>query len=263
MANTEKKSVFADLRKGLILCLVPFMMFTGCSKKGDDTAEGQDPANDTKAPKIECKDTTLIEGNALDMDKLVTITDEDENVKFSYKCEPAIEDTKKLEVGEYTITVTAIDSAQNVSTASFKLNVKVDEVAAAKRAEEEKKKAEEEAKKKAEEEEAQRKAEEEAAAEAAAQQPVYTEPQPSYDPGPTYQCWDGSYAYSADGCPAAPAPSPSPSQSHGTQYFMFSDGYDFNSGYNACVAAGSAYGTYSCQPIQGADGIYTGYMLTY
>lgn len=49
---------------------------------------------------------------------------------------------------------------------------------------------------------------------------------------------------------------------HGTQYFMFSDGYDMDSGYQACIVAGSGYGLYSCSPIQ-EDGIYKGYVLNY
>ena len=53
------------------------------------------------------------------------------------------------------------------------------------------------------------------------------------------------------------------SQTHGSQYFMFSDGYDMDSAYQACIAAGSAVGTYQCTPISDGDGIYTGYQLTY
>ena len=56
---------------------------------------------------------------------------------------------------------------------------------------------------------------------------------------------------------------PSTSTSHGTQYFMFSDGYNLDSGYSACIAAGSAFGAYSCEPIMGDDGLYKGYKLTY
>ena len=56
---------------------------------------------------------------------------------------------------------------------------------------------------------------------------------------------------------------PSTSASHGTQYFMFSDGYNLDSGYSACIAAGAAYGAYSCEPIMGADGLYKGYKLSY
>lgn len=52
-------------------------------------------------------------------------------------------------------------------------------------------------------------------------------------------------------------------QIHGSQYFMFSDGYDMDSAYQACIAAGSAAGTYQCTPISDGDGIYTGYQLTY
>ncbi len=54
-----------------------------------------------------------------------------------------------------------------------------------------------------------------------------------------------------------------PSTSHGTQYFMFSDGYNLDSGYSACIATGSEYGAYSCEPIMGSDGLYKGYKLTY
>ena len=56
---------------------------------------------------------------------------------------------------------------------------------------------------------------------------------------------------------------PSISTSHGTQYFMFSDGYNLDSGYSACIAAGSAFGAYSCEPIMGSDGLYKGYKLSY
>ena len=53
------------------------------------------------------------------------------------------------------------------------------------------------------------------------------------------------------------------SQTHGSQDFMFSDGYDMDSAYQACIAAGSVVGTYQCTPISDGDGIYTGYQLTY
>lgn len=56
---------------------------------------------------------------------------------------------------------------------------------------------------------------------------------------------------------------PAKSQSHGTRYFMFSDGYNLDSGYRACVATGKKIGAYSCEPIMGKDGIYKGYKLTY
>ena len=74
----------------------------------------------------------------------------------------------------------------------------------------------------------------------------------------------GSSVSSGDGNSGyvAPQPAPQPQESHGTQYFMFSDGYDFDSAYNACVAAGSAHGAYSCNPLM-SDDIYTGYRLDY
>ena len=72
----------------------------------------------------------------------------------------------------------------------------------------------------------------------------------------------GNSGYVAPQQPAPQQPAPQPQQSHGTQYFMFSDGYDFDSAYNACVAAGSAHGAYSCNPLM-SDDIYTGYRLDY
>lgn len=49
----------------------------------------------------------------------------------------------------------------------------------------------------------------------------------------------------------------------GSQNFMFSDGYDMDSGYQACIAAGNAHGAYSCTPLQNEEGIYIGYRLDY
>lgn len=61
----------------------------------------------------------------------------------------------------------------------------------------------------------------------------------------------------------ASGPASQQSQTHGSQDFMFSDGYDMDSAYQACIAAGSAAGTYQCTPISDGEGIYTGYQLTY
>lgn len=57
--------------------------------------------------------------------------------------------------------------------------------------------------------------------------------------------------------------SSSSSVSHGTADYLFSDGYDMDTAYQACIAAGSAHGAYSCKPLTGSDGLYTGYELTY
>lgn len=73
---------------------------------------------------------------------------------------------------------------------------------------------------------------------------------------------NGSSGGGNSGYAAPQQPAPQPQQSHGTQYFMFSDGYDFDSAYNACVAAGVAHGAYSCNPLM-SDDIYTGYRLDY
>ncbi len=62
--------------------------------------------------------------------------------------------------------------------------------------------------------------------------------------------------------PAVPA-APAPDTSHGTEYFMFDSGYDFDSAYNACVAAMNSHGSGSCTPTTDAEGTYTGYVLNY
>lgn len=271
MSNARKRKALIVKALTGFLALAVLCSAFGCRGSEEKPDEPGTAERDTTAPKIECKDTEVIEGTALNIEELISVSDDQtENISYSYKISPEIKDEEKLEIGEYEVTVTAIDASQNITSEKFKLTVKIDEVAAAKKkAEEEaKKKAEEEAKKKEEEERAKREAEEAAAAQAAAQQqqqPVYTPPvqTPVYSE-PDYQCWDGSWAYDASGCPATPASGGGGgSTSHGTQYFMFSDGYDFDSGYNACVAAGAAHGSYSCQPIQNSDGIYTGYQLSW
>ena len=50
---------------------------------------------------------------------------------------------------------------------------------------------------------------------------------------------------------------------HGTQSFMFSDGYDLDSGYSACVAAMSVVGQGTCTPLTNGQGLYVGYQLNY
>lgn len=44
---------------------------------------------------------------------------------------------------------------------------------------------------------------------------------------------------------------------------MFDSGYDFDSAYNACVAAMNSHGSGSCTPTTDAEGTYTGYVLNY
>lgn len=50
---------------------------------------------------------------------------------------------------------------------------------------------------------------------------------------------------------------------HGTQSFMFADGYDLDSGYAACAAVMNQIGYGSCVPLTGGDGFYIGYQLNY
>ena len=254
------KTFTKKFNRSILIALLPCLLMTGCKKPGDDqTADNTvETSKDKEAPKIDCKDTEVLEGTALEIDKLVTVSDnKTEDIKYSYKVDPVIKDEKKLEIGEYEITVTAIDEAQNVTSKKFKLTVKVDEVAAKKREEEQKKKEEEERKKKEEEERARKEAEEAAAAQAEAeaaaaaaqqqqqQQPTYT-PEPDYSE-PEYNIPTPEYTQ-----PSTPAAS--------TQYFMFSSGYNLQTGYDACVAVLDSVGHGSCQPIMGADDIATGYV---
>lgn len=69
--------------------------------------------------------------------------------------------------------------------------------------------------------------------------------------------------------PSNPAPATTPSTKpsqqtvHGTKKYMFTDGYTLDSGYDACVADGQQYGTYTCSPLKNDEGIYIGYELKY
>lgn len=49
---------------------------------------------------------------------------------------------------------------------------------------------------------------------------------------------------------------------HGTQNFMFSDGYDMDSGYSACVLVMNNVGHGSCTPLKNSAGNYSGYQYT-
>lgn len=50
---------------------------------------------------------------------------------------------------------------------------------------------------------------------------------------------------------------------HGSTTFMFTDGYNLDTGYAACVAAMNSIGYGSCSAITGNDGLYIGYQLDY
>lgn len=54
-----------------------------------------------------------------------------------------------------------------------------------------------------------------------------------------------------------------PAGSHGTEYYWFSDGYDIDSAYSACIAAMGYYGNSTCTPMMNEEGLYTGYRLDY
>lgn len=96
-------------------------------------------------------------------------------------------------------------------------------------------------------------------------------PTPTPTPEPAVPAQNNGNSYtdnnqSANNNYVAPEPTPvAPAQqeSHGTQYFMFDSGYDFDSAYGACVAAMTSHGSGSCTPITDAEGTYTGYVLNY
>lgn len=77
----------------------------------------------------------------------------------------------------------------------------------------------------------------------------------------------------------APVPTTKPSRNYGTQPvqnqkpvqastggqkdFLFTSGYNIDSGFDACVAEGSKYKSYSCTDIKNSKGIVIGYRLKY
>lgn len=95
---------------------------------------------------------------------------------------------------------------------------------------------------------------------------VKEKPKPEPTPAPaqnTTPNYNNSSSNNVPVQPVAPQPAPQPQQSHGTQYFMFSDGYNGDTAYNACVAAMNSHGSGSCTPTTDAEGFYTGYVLNY
>ena len=89
-------------------------------------------------------------------------------------------------------------------------------------------------------------------------QETYYEPEYTYDDSDD----DGDYTYYEPSY--EPDPEPEPDVGHGTERFMFSDGYDLDSGFNACSAKGSALGVgFTCTGILDSDGICIGYELKY
>lgn len=87
-------------------------------------------------------------------------------------------------------------------------------------------------------------------------------PEPAQNTTPNYNNSSSNNAPAQPAAPAVPA-APAPDTSHGTEYFMFDSGYDFDSAYNACVAAMNSHGSGSCTPTTDAEGFYTGYVLNY
>lgn len=97
---------------------------------------------------------------------------------------------------------------------------------------------------------------------------VKEKPKPTPEPVAPAQNNNNSYTNNNQSNNNYVAPAPAPAapvqqESHGTEYFMFDSGYDFDSAYGACVASMSAHGSGSCTPITDAEGTYTGYVLNY
>jgi len=84
---------------------------------------------------------------------------------------------------------------------------------------------------------------------------------PNYNNSSSSNNSNSNNTYVAPAAPAAPATDSN--VSHGTEYFMFDSGYDFDSAYGACVAAMNSHGSGSCTPTTDAEGTYTGYVLNY
>lgn len=53
------------------------------------------------------------------------------------------------------------------------------------------------------------------------------------------------------------------SAAHGSEYFMFSSGYDIDTAYQACVIRGKQFSSYSCVSLKDDEGFYIGYRLDY
>ena len=87
-------------------------------------------------------------------------------------------------------------------------------------------------------------------------------PAPAQNTTPNYNNSSSNNAPAQPAAPAVPA-APAPDTSHGTEYFMFDSGYDFDSAYGACVSAMNSHGSGSCTPTTDAEGTYTGYVLNY
>ena len=95
--------------------------------------------------------------------------------------------------------------------------------------------------------------------------PVITSPAPSATaPGLDGTSTSISSAEPAQSNTTVPSQNkvPSGTRAGETKYYWFTDGYDIDSAYNACKVDGSAYGSYSCEPMM-VNGLYTGYKLTY
>ena len=76
------------------------------------------------------------------------------------------------------------------------------------------------------------------------------------------------YNDSTNTCEIQPVINPGNGQSggnssHGSEYFMFTSGYDIDTAYNTCVIRGKQYSSYSCVPLKNDEGLYTGYRLDY
>ena len=95
--------------------------------------------------------------------------------------------------------------------------------------------------------------------------PVITSPAPSATaPSGNSTSTNSNSADPAQGNTTVPSQNkvPSGTRTGETKYYWFTDGYDIDSAYNACKVDGSAYGSYSCEPMM-VNGLYTGYKLTY
>ena len=221
-------------RRIISIILASTLLF-GCT---GSTARINVKVIDTAPPVIKVINKTITEGDSLKISDLYTVEDNatrkpDIQIDGSFNADT---DVSKLSSGEYKAIVTATDKEGNSAEAEIKLTVQP----------------------KPESEPEPEPTKPNSGSESnniqQPQQPVTPvvpiQPIPTPTPTPT------------------PEPEPvAPSAPATTKDFLFSDGYNMQTAMPACQAFSSNYagftGTRSCQPIQSADGLYTGVRFTY
>lgn len=250
-AQYMKSELSKYVRIAAALCMS--VSLCGCGGKKKDSAD-ENSSDDHTPPVIACKaDYSIPAGSEFDISKACEYSDNEtdhSDLKISMQPEP---DTDT--VGKHTVSINIADDAGNVAYTS--LTYEVTEAASSPSPTPESTptptpESTPEATPEPQQSE-QQNGSSQHYSEPSYQEPVYTpEPTPVPTPAPTP-------------VPSTPAPAPvtpsKPADSASVKHFAFSDGYTMDSAYNACVAAGTAHGSYSCTPYMNNDGTYAGYEL--